>query len=193
MAGAAGGWLDGLLMRITDAFLALPGPILAIAVVAALGPSLSHTLLAVMIVWWPFYARIVRGEIRALASRPHIEAARLSGAGRVRIALRHLLPGAIPATLVIASLDVDTVVPGHGPVTTPAYLATQRAVLLEWTSAVANAVAAGWSREETVARVDFRDKFGPVDVGQGYMMDHIQTLNAASLWDKFTAKRAPVR
>jgi cyclase len=94
---------------------------------------------------------------------------------------------------VLASLDVDTVVPGHGPVTTPAYLATQRAVLLEWTSAVAEAVAQGWSREETIARVDFRDKFGPVDVGQGYMMDHIQTLNAASLWDKFTAKRAPVR
>ena len=94
---------------------------------------------------------------------------------------------------LIAGLDVDTVVPGHGPVTTPAYLATQRAVLLEWTSAVAEAVAKGWSREETIARVDFRDKFGPVDVGQGYMMDHIQTLNAASLWDKFTAKRAPVR
>ena len=93
----------------------------------------------------------------------------------------------------IAELDVDTVVPGHGPVTTPAYLTTQRAVLLEWTSAVAEAVAKGWSREETIARVDFRDKFGPVDVGQGYMMDHIQTLNAASLWDKFTAKRAPVR
>jgi len=54
-------------------------------------------------------------------------------------------------------------------------------------------VAKGWSREETIERVHFRDKFGPVDVGQGYMMDHIQTLNAASLWDKFTAKRAPVR
>ena len=93
----------------------------------------------------------------------------------------------------ISALDVDTVVPGHGPVTTPAYLATQRAVLLEWTSAVAEAVAKGWSREETIARVDFRDKFGPVDVGQAYMMDHIQTLNAASLWDKYTAKRAPTR
>jgi cyclase len=94
---------------------------------------------------------------------------------------------------VIASLDVDTVVPGHGPVTTPAYLMTQRSVLLEWTSAVAEAVSKGWSREETIARVDFRDKFGPVDVGQGYMMDHIQTLNAASLWDKLTAKRDPAR
>ena len=110
VAGAAGGWIDAVLMRITDAFLSLPGPILAIAVVAALGPSLEHTLLAVMIVWWPFYARIVRGEIRALAARPHVDAARLAGVGRVRIAVRHLLPGAIPATLVTASLDVGNLV-----------------------------------------------------------------------------------
>ena len=110
VAGAAGGWVDAVLMRITDLFLALPGPILAIAVVAALGPSLQHTLLAVMIVWWPFYARIVRGEIRALAARPHVDAARLAGVGRFRIAFRHLLPGAIPATLVTASLDVGNLV-----------------------------------------------------------------------------------
>jgi peptide/nickel transport system permease protein len=110
IAGAAGGWIDGILMRITDMFLALPGPILAIAVVAALGPSLQHTLIAVMIVWWPFYARIVRGEVRALAARPHIEAARLAGTGRMRIAFRHLLPGAIPATVVTASLDVGNLV-----------------------------------------------------------------------------------
>ena len=87
----------------------------------------------------------------------------------------------------IRQLDVDTVVPGHGPVTTLDYLHTQRSVLLAWKSAVADAVARGWSREETIARVRFDDRFGPVDVGQGYMMDHIQTLNAASLWDKLTA------
>jgi peptide/nickel transport system permease protein len=110
VAGAAGGWIDNVLMRITDAFLSLPGPILAIAVVAALGPSLSHTLVAVMIVWWPFYARIVRGEVRALAARPHLEAARLAGVGRVRLAVRHLQPGAVPATVVTASLDVGTLV-----------------------------------------------------------------------------------
>ena len=110
VAGYSGGWLDGLLMRITDVFLALPGPILAIAVVAALGPSLPHTLLAVGIVWWPFYARIVRGEIKALAARPHLEAARLAGARKWRLMFRHLLPGAIPATLVTASLDVGNLV-----------------------------------------------------------------------------------
>jgi peptide/nickel transport system permease protein len=110
VAGAAGGWVDNLLMRITDLFLALPGPVLAIAVVAALGPSLEHTLLAVMIVWWPFYARIVRGEVWAMRSRPHLEAARLAGVGRTRRAMRHLLPGAIPATIVTASLDVGNLV-----------------------------------------------------------------------------------
>ncbi|HEY2427629.1 MAG TPA: ABC transporter permease, partial [Acidimicrobiales bacterium] len=92
VAGAAGGWVDDVLMRITDVFLALPSPILAIAVVAALGPSLRHTLIAVAIVWWPFYSRIVRGEVKALAARPHVEAARLAGAGRIRLAVRHLLP-----------------------------------------------------------------------------------------------------
>jgi peptide/nickel transport system permease protein len=110
VAGTAGGWIDDVLMRITDVFLALPGPILAIAVVAALGPSLTHTLVAVGIVWWPFYARIVRGEVKALAARPHLDAARLAGVGRVRLAVRHLLPGAIPATLVTASLDVGNLV-----------------------------------------------------------------------------------
>ncbi len=94
----------------------------------------------------------------------------------------------------IRALDVDHVVPGHGPVVTKAYLDMQRSVLLEWKSAVAAAVAQGWTREETIARVDFRDRFGPVDIGQGYMMDHIQTLNAASLYDKFTRPApAPAR
>lgn len=110
VAGTAGGWIDNVAMRFTDAFLALPGPVLAIAVVAALGPSLPHTLLAVAIVWWPFYSRIVRGEVKALAARPHLEAARLAGVSRIRLALRHLLPGAIPATLVTASLDVGNLV-----------------------------------------------------------------------------------
>lgn len=110
VAGSVGGWLDEVLMRFTDAFLALPGPVLAIAVVAALGPSLFHTLVAVAIVWWPFYARIVRGEIRSLAARPHLEAARLSGAGQWSLMTRHLLPGAIPAIVVTASLDVGNLI-----------------------------------------------------------------------------------
>jgi cyclase len=95
----------------------------------------------------------------------------------------------VAALDVVQDLDVDFVIPGHGPVTTKKYLPTQRAVLLEWVSAVANAVAQGWSREETISRVNFADRY-PVDIGQGYMMDHIQTLNAASLWDKLAATAA---
>lgn len=109
-AGAFGGFLDTLLMRLTDLFLALPAPILAIAVIASLGPSLFHTLLALSIVWWPWYARIVRGEVRALAARPHAEAARLAGVGRMRLVLRHLLPGALAPVIVTMSLDVGNLI-----------------------------------------------------------------------------------
>ncbi len=86
----------------------------------------------------------------------------------------------------IRQLDVDHLIPGHGPVTTLKYVDTQRSMLLEWKAAVAQAVGKGWTREETVERVRFDDRY-PVDIGQGYMMDHIQNLNAASLWDKLTA------
>jgi cyclase len=86
----------------------------------------------------------------------------------------------------IRQLDVDHLIPGHGPVTTIKYIDTQRANLLDWKSAVADAVAKGWTREETMERVRFDERY-PVDIGQGYMMDHIQTKNAGSLWDKFTA------
>lgn len=106
-AGMVGGWLDALLMRITDVFLALPGPLLVLAVVSALGPSLRNTLIAVMIVWWPFYSRIVRAEVRSIMSRPHIEAARMGGAGWFTVARRHVLPGTFGSLLVTASLDVS--------------------------------------------------------------------------------------
>ncbi|MDY6871790.1 MAG: ABC transporter permease [Actinomycetota bacterium] len=110
IAGTAGGWIDSVLMRITDAFLSLPAPVLAIAVVAALGPGFVHTLIAVSIVWWPFYARLVRGEIIRLAARPHVEAAKLAGVGPLRLARRHLLPGAVPNAVVAASLDIGTLI-----------------------------------------------------------------------------------
>ncbi|MCV7344463.1 ABC transporter permease [Mycolicibacterium rhodesiae] len=110
VAGACGGWVDTVLMRVTDAFLALPGPILALCVVAALGRSYTHTLIGVAIVWWPLYTRIVRAEVRRLRASPHMEAARVGGIGRWRLMYRHLLPGAIPATIVTASLDIAALV-----------------------------------------------------------------------------------
>jgi peptide/nickel transport system permease protein len=110
IAGAAGGWIDAILMRVTDAFLALPGPVLALAVVAAIGPSFIHTLFGVAIVWWPLYTRIVRAEVRKLRASPHVDAARVGGASRWRLLRRHLLPGAVPVTIVTASLDVAALV-----------------------------------------------------------------------------------
>jgi peptide/nickel transport system permease protein len=110
IAGAAGGIVDAVLMRITDMFLALPAVLVAIAVAAALGPGLLHTFWAISVVWWPYYARIVRGEVRALAIRPHVEAARMAGVGPLRIMWRHLLPGVFPTAIVSASLDVGNVV-----------------------------------------------------------------------------------
>jgi cyclase len=92
----------------------------------------------------------------------------------------------IDALNTISRLDVDKVVPGHGAVTDLRYLQTQKAVLLEWKSRVASAVAQGWSREETIERVQMRDRY-PVDIGQEYMMDYIQKHNAGILWDKLSA------
>jgi cyclase len=90
----------------------------------------------------------------------------------------------------IRALDVDHVVPGHGPVTTKAYIDVQRAFLLEWVSAVASGVAKGWTKEECIARISFADRF-PVDIGQEYMMGHIQRENVSALYDKLVAGLRP--
>jgi peptide/nickel transport system permease protein len=109
VAGFTGRWVDAVLMRATDAALALPGPLVALAVVAALGPGLRNTLIAVAATWWPWYARIVRGEVHRLRGRPFVEAARSGGIGRFRTALVHVLPGAFGPLIVAASLDVGIV------------------------------------------------------------------------------------
>lgn len=88
----------------------------------------------------------------------------------------------------IAELDVDKIIPGHGPVVSKSYLNVQRSVLMDWVSTVASALSKGWSREETVARVSFADRY-PVDIGQEFMMDYIQTMNAGSLYDKLVYSR----
>jgi len=90
----------------------------------------------------------------------------------------------------IRALDVDHVVPGHGPVTNKAYVDVQRAFLMEWVTAVAVGVAKGWTKEECIARISFADRF-PVDVGQEYMMGHIQRENVSALYDKLAAGVRP--
>ncbi|WP_213816104.1 ABC transporter permease [Glaciihabitans sp. dw_435] len=110
IAGVVGGWLDNLLMRVTDLFLALPAALVAIAIVAFLGPGTTNMLIGISIVWWPYFARIVRGEVHSLAARPHVEAARMTGVGRRRIATRHILPGVVPTLVVLASIDIGSAI-----------------------------------------------------------------------------------
>ncbi|MDI3317254.1 MAG: ABC transporter permease [Bacillota bacterium] len=110
LAGYAGGWVDEVLMRVTDMFLAFPSLILAMAIAAVLGPSLPNTLVAIAAVSWPAYARLMRGQVLALREALYVEAARSLGASPGRIVLRHLLPNALGPVLVQATLDMGGVI-----------------------------------------------------------------------------------
>ncbi len=108
LSGYVGGWLDGLLMRTTDVFLAFPPLILALATNAVLGRGLRQTVFAVAFLWWPAYARLVRGQILALREQEFVESARVIGASRLRI-IRHMLPNVIDPVIVRISLDAGFV------------------------------------------------------------------------------------
>ncbi len=110
LAGGLGGFWDNLLMRLTDVFFAFPSLILAMAIAAALGPNLGNTVLAVALVTWPIYARLVRAQVLALREREFVEAARALGAGQGRILLRHLLPNSLTPVLVQASYEVGSAI-----------------------------------------------------------------------------------
>ena len=106
IAGYKGGWVDSVIMRITDVFLAFPSIILALAVAAALGRGLTSVMVALGITWWPLYARLIRGQTLSVREEQYIEGARLSGAGGLRIMLKHILPNCIAALIVQISMDV---------------------------------------------------------------------------------------
>jgi peptide/nickel transport system permease protein len=105
-AGAAGGRWDAALMRAIDVFLAFPGILLAIALVAVLGPALSHVVLALAAIGWVGYARLARGQVLQLREQEYVLAARAAGVGTARLVLRHLLPNVLPLTVVQASLGL---------------------------------------------------------------------------------------
>lgn len=102
--------LDMLAQWLAEFFLVLPSTLVALAVIATLGGGLTNTLIAMGIAWWPWYARISRDEFRRLNARPHVAAARVAGISGPRLLLRYLLPGAVPALLVAATLDVATAI-----------------------------------------------------------------------------------
>ncbi len=106
IAGYAGGIVDEVLMRVTDIFFAFPPLILAMAIAGALGPSLNNAMIAIAVVLWPVYARLVRGQVLSLREREFVQAARCVGASSVRILWRHLLPNTLAPLLVQASFDL---------------------------------------------------------------------------------------
>ena len=114
VAGYRRGRLDGVIMRVTDLFLAFPPLLLAMAIVAALGPGLQNATLALAISWWPWYARIARGLAASLREWPFVDAARAMGIREVSIIVRHLIPNSLGPIVVQATIDVGTVVLAAG-------------------------------------------------------------------------------
>jgi peptide/nickel transport system permease protein len=110
LSGCAGGWLDGLIMRITDAMLAIPFLIVAIALAAFLGPSLTNAMIAIGIAALPTFLRLARGTARAVTTEEYIESARSLGCSRVRVAVRHVLPNIVAPLLVQSSLTAAAAV-----------------------------------------------------------------------------------
>jgi peptide/nickel transport system permease protein len=109
-AGYFGGWLDDVIMRVTDVFLAFPALLLALALAAVLPASLTSVTIAIAAVWWPWYVRLIRGQAASVAGRPYVEACRALGISRLRIIFRHILPNSITPVLVQVSLDVGGVI-----------------------------------------------------------------------------------
>ena len=109
VSGYLGGWIDGLLMRVADVFLAFPPLILALATNAVLGRGLQQTMFAVAFLWWPAYARLVRSQVLAVRKLEFVESARAIGATELRIVRRHVLPNVIDPVIVRASLDAGFV------------------------------------------------------------------------------------
>jgi peptide/nickel transport system permease protein len=110
IAGFYGGWVDEVLMRFTDVVLAFPDLVLAVVIVAILGPSLDHVMYSVMAVSWPSYARLMRGDVLSVKERDFVAAARALGASDARILFRHIIPNSIYPVLVVASLSTGSVV-----------------------------------------------------------------------------------
>lgn len=109
-AAAAGGWLDEILMRLTDVVLAFPPILLAMVVVTALKPSLEVTMLTLVLIGWPEYARVMRAQALVVLSREYVLAARALGIGPLALLARHVLPNAIPPLIVLASLNLGIVI-----------------------------------------------------------------------------------
>lgn len=110
ISGFLGGIVDAVIMRLVDITLSFPAILLAMAVTASLGPGLKNAAIAMIIVWWPIYARLMRAQVLAVKEREHVEAAVAAGASAPRILLAHILPLCWSPVLVNATMDFGQVV-----------------------------------------------------------------------------------
>jgi len=110
IAGYVGGPLGEAIMRVTDVFLSVPALVLALAIVGALGPGIVNAILALGLVWWPGYVRLVQSKTLALKGQIFVEAARAMGTGRLRIVFAHILPNCVSPIAVKASMDMGSAI-----------------------------------------------------------------------------------
>lgn len=110
VSGYFGGWIDMILMRVTDIFLALPSLILALAFVAALGPSIENAIIAISLASWPPIARLARTETMMIRKADYIAAVRLQGASSWHILLHHIVPTCIPSVIVRLTLNITSII-----------------------------------------------------------------------------------
>jgi peptide/nickel transport system permease protein len=110
LAGYFGGWVDETIMRITDIFLAFPPLLLAMTIAAVLEPSLRNAILAITLAWWPWYTRLVRGQVISVRERDYIKAARGIGVYDVTIIFRHVVPNVMTPVIVQATLDLGAAI-----------------------------------------------------------------------------------
>jgi peptide/nickel transport system permease protein len=110
LAGYLGGWVDQVIMRVTDAWLALPALVFAIFLATMLGPSMWNIVAILGLVYWTRYARVIRGEVLSLREREFVKLAEIAGAGRARVIFRHILPNVLNSTMVLASLTIGVVI-----------------------------------------------------------------------------------
>jgi peptide/nickel transport system permease protein len=110
LSGYLGGWVDQLIMRLTDAWLALPALVFAIFLATVVGPSMWNIVVILGLVYWTRYARVIRGEVLSLREREYVQLAEIAGASRLRVILRHILPNVLNTTMVLASLTIGVVI-----------------------------------------------------------------------------------
>jgi peptide/nickel transport system permease protein len=110
LAGYLGGWVDQVIMRVTDAWLALPALVFAIFLATMVGPSMWNIVIILGFVYWTRYARVIRGEVLSLREREFVKLAEIAGASRARVIIRHILPNVLNSTMVLASLTIGVVI-----------------------------------------------------------------------------------